>query len=98
MRLGWLDYTSMSLLAGEGEQEAGGLVLTDIFNLVSWGVGLLGAVSVIWGIIQLANAVREGGGAGTAQGVGGIVAGLIIIGAAALFGSLSTDVPVPSAG
>jgi hypothetical protein len=93
MKLGWLDYTSMSLLAGEGEEEAAGLVLTEIFDLIAWGIGLLGAVSVIWGIIQLANAVREGGGAGTAQGVGGIVAGLIIIGAAALFGTLETTRP-----
>ena len=66
----------------------GGIDLDAVKGIIVWGVGLLGGVSIVWGVIQLANAIREGGGSGTAQGIGGIVAGAIIIAAAAIFGNL----------
>lgn len=69
-------------------------MLDAIMGKIEGGIGFLGGALIVWGVIRLGAAVKDGttgGGSEIATSVSMIVGGAIIAGAAIYFGSLDTS-------
>lgn len=68
--------------------------LTDFIGRFSGAVGFIGSCMIAFGVIQLAlmsKDVLTGGGAQIAGAIGMIVAGVLVVAAAAYFGMIDTS-------
>jgi hypothetical protein len=66
----------------------------QLFSMISTGVIVIGGGIAIFGLVTLGMAWREGfqgGGQQVSTGIGGVVAGVIVAAAGALFKALGTQ-------
>lgn len=70
-------------------------MLEWFMDILGKGITTLGAIVLVWGIVQsglaLASSHGQAAGADLAPGIAGVIAGAIIIGGAVYFGAIDTS-------
>ncbi len=69
-------------------------MLAEVMSKLSSGIGFLGGVLVVFGLINLGMALKDGaqgGGGQIAGAISMIVGGGVIVGAAVYFGTMDTS-------
>lgn len=64
-------------------------IFNTVIDLLKQGVTIGGGLWTVWGAVVLGGALKDHNGPGMQTGIWQMVGGMIIIGAAALFGSIT---------
>jgi len=72
-----------------------GDIITNVIEFLSWGVGVIGALIVIFGMVTLGKGISSDSASDQRKGILGIVGGLIIVAVGILIGTAGPTWIVP---